>query len=104
MKAKTAPAGDHALHRAAACLTWPYNSISTALQCLLPTPTDPLAQLQYDYTLSKDQKSKISIHGGYVLSTHYPEALPMWTDIGTDVKQTLLKDLVKRLGEQQCSD
>lgn len=55
-------------------------------------------------TLTKDQKSKVSLHGGYVLSTHYPEALPMWKDIGTDVKKTLLKDLVKRLREKECSD
>ena len=55
-------------------------------------------------TLSKDQKSKVSTHGGYVLSTRFPNTLPMWKEIGTDVKQALLKDLAERLREHQCSD
>jgi len=65
----------------------------------------PIFQLYHSMTtLSKDQKSKVSLHGGYVLSTHFPDTLPMWKDIGTDVKQTLLKDVIERLRDHQCSD
>ena len=54
--------------------------------------------------LTKDQKSKISLHGGYVLSTRYPDALPMWKEIGTDVKQALFQNLINRLREYECND
>lgn len=38
-----------------------------------------------------------------MLSTHFPETLPMWKDIGTDVKKILLEDVIERLRDHQCS-
>ena len=54
--------------------------------------------------LSKDQKRKVSIHGGHVIDTYFPDGLPMWTDIGTDVLQNLLELLVEELREKKCND
>lgn len=54
--------------------------------------------------LSKDQKSKVSLHGGDAISTRFPDDLPMWSSIGTDVKQELLTLLIERLRENQCND
>ena len=86
-------------------LRFPHHiATSIVSRCLFSALIILQALFNMTLDLIKNQKNKISLHDDYVLFTRYSDALSMWKEIDTDLKQALVQNLIKRLCEHECND